>query len=124
LIDTCGRTGKAAGAGFYDYADGKRTGLWPGLREQFETRTELRVPFADLRDRFTFIQAIETRKCFDEGVIASDADANIGSIFGIGFPAWTGGVRQFVAGYPGGPGAFAARAAELAQRYGRRFTLP
>lgn len=74
------------------------------------TTRELAVPFGDLQERFLFVQALETQKCYDEGVITSDADANIGSIFGIGFPAWTGGVRQFIANYPGGREAFLARA--------------
>jgi 3-hydroxyacyl-CoA dehydrogenase/enoyl-CoA hydratase/3-hydroxybutyryl-CoA epimerase len=121
LMDRFDRSGKQAGAGFYDYTEGKRGSLWPGLRSEFETSTELSVPFADLVDRFLFVQAIETQRAFDDGIISSDADANIGSIFGIGFPAWTGGVRQFVTGYPGGREAYLARAAELASRYGARF---
>jgi 3-hydroxyacyl-CoA dehydrogenase/enoyl-CoA hydratase/3-hydroxybutyryl-CoA epimerase len=60
----------------------------------------------------------------DEGVIESVADANIGSIFGIGFPAWTGGVLQYVDGYEGGPAGFVARARELAEKYGERFEPP
>jgi 3-hydroxyacyl-CoA dehydrogenase/enoyl-CoA hydratase/3-hydroxybutyryl-CoA epimerase len=57
-------------------------------------------------------------------VITSVPDANIGSIMGIGFPPWTGGVVQFINGYPGGPAAFVARARELADRYGPRFIPP
>jgi 3-hydroxyacyl-CoA dehydrogenase/enoyl-CoA hydratase/3-hydroxybutyryl-CoA epimerase len=126
LINKFDRNGKAAGVGFYDYADGKRTLLWPGLRDEFETSRELIkfIPFEDLEDRFMFIQAIETQKAYDDGVIDSDPDANIGSIFGIGFPAWTGGVRQFVKGYPGGRAAFLKRADELAARHGKRFEVP
>ncbi|MGM7644881.1 3-hydroxyacyl-CoA dehydrogenase NAD-binding domain-containing protein [Nocardia sp. JW2] len=124
LMDKFERTGKSAGSGFYDYSDGKRTGLWSGLREEWSTTRELSVPFEDLRDRYTFIQVLETQKCFDEGVIASDADANIGSIFGIGFPAWSGGVRRFIKGYPGGHSAFLARADHLADFYGPRFLVP
>ncbi|GAB0107915.1 3-hydroxyacyl-CoA dehydrogenase NAD-binding domain-containing protein [Nocardia sp. JMUB6875] len=124
LMDRFERAGKSAGAGFYEYVDGKRAGLWDGLRREFETSRTPSAPFADLIDRYLFIQAIETQKCFDEGVIASDPDANIGSIFGIGFPAWSGGVRQFVTGYPGGRAAFIARADQLADRYGDRFRLP
>ena len=127
VIDTLvegGRIGKLGGAGFYDYVDGKRAGLWQGLRDTFKTSTDLEVPFQDLIDRMLFIEAIETQKCFDEGVLTSTADANIGSIFGIGYPAWTGGVHQFIVGYPGGQAAFVARAEELAKRYGERFTPP
>lgn len=121
LMDTHSREGKRAGSGFYDYIDGRRDLLWPGLRNEYTTAAGSALPFEDLADRLLFIQALETQKCFDEGIIASDASANIGSIFGIGFPAWTGGVRQFVSGYPGGPAAFAARARALAETYGPRF---
>ena len=51
-------------------------------------------------------------------------DANIGSILGIGFPAWTGGVLQYIEGYPGGVAGFVRRADELAARYGERFAVP
>ncbi|TSE00829.1 3-hydroxyacyl-CoA dehydrogenase [Skermania sp. ID1734] len=120
-----GRPGRLEKAGFYEYdEDGKRTGLWPGLREKFQTSTNDAVPFQDLIDRMLFAEAIETQKCFDEGVLTSTADANIGSIFGIGYPAWTGGVHQFIVGYPGGQAAFVARAEELAAKYGDRFTPP
>jgi 3-hydroxyacyl-CoA dehydrogenase / enoyl-CoA hydratase / 3-hydroxybutyryl-CoA epimerase len=57
-------------------------------------------------------------------VIESVADANIGSIFGIGFPAWTGGVLQYINGYDGGLQGFVNRARELAARYGGRFEPP
>ena len=68
-----------------------------------------------------FIEALETVKCLDEGVIESVADANIGSILGIGFPGWTGGVLQYINGYDGGLAGFVARARELAEHYGERF---
>jgi 3-hydroxyacyl-CoA dehydrogenase/enoyl-CoA hydratase/3-hydroxybutyryl-CoA epimerase len=63
-------------------------------------------------------------KCFDEGVLRSVPDANVGSIMGIGFPAWTGGVIQYINGYEGGLAGFVARARELADRYGERFLPP
>jgi 3-hydroxyacyl-CoA dehydrogenase/enoyl-CoA hydratase/3-hydroxybutyryl-CoA epimerase len=120
-----GRPGRLEKAGFYEYdEDGKRVGLWQGLRDTFKTSSELKVPFQDLIDRMLFIEAIETQKCFDEGVLTTTADANIGSLFGIGYPAWTGGVHQFIVGYPGGQEAFVARADYLADKYGKRFTPP
>ncbi|RKT85560.1 3-hydroxyacyl-CoA dehydrogenase / enoyl-CoA hydratase / 3-hydroxybutyryl-CoA epimerase [Saccharopolyspora antimicrobica] len=125
MIDEFDRKGRSSGAGFYDYADGKRTGLWPGLAEHFGTdRDPSEVDIADLRERMLFVEALETVKCFDEGVLRSVPDANIGSIFGIGFPAWTGGVVQYMNGYPGGLAGFVARARELADRYGPRFDPP
>ena len=82
------------------------------------------VPFADMQQRMLFAMALETQRCLDEGVLRSTADANVGSIMGIGFPALHGGAAQYVRGYPGGPEAFAARARELAAAYGARFTPP
>ncbi len=122
-----GRPSRLKGAGFYEYVDGKRVALWPGLRETFNSGS-VTPPLQDLIDRMLFAEALETQKCFDEGVLTSTADANIGSIFGIGFPAWTGGVAQFVVGYEGtagrGKDAFVARARELAAKYGERFNPP
>jgi 3-hydroxyacyl-CoA dehydrogenase/enoyl-CoA hydratase/3-hydroxybutyryl-CoA epimerase len=118
------RKGRSTGSGFYDYDEnGKRTGLWPGLAESFGGHIT-DVPFTDLQERMLFAEALETVKCFDEGVLRSVPDANIGSIFGIGFPAWTGGVSQYVEGYAGGVAGFVARANELADRYGERFRPP
>jgi len=122
LVDA-GRTGKAGGAGFYEYADGKRVRLWPGLRTELGA-TNHDVDLHELSERMLFVEAIESQKCLDEGVLTSVADANIGSIFGIGFPPWTGGVVQYVEGYPGGVAAFVRRADEFAAKYGPRFAVP
>ena len=116
------RGGRAAGAGFYNYVDGKRAGLWEKLPELYGGQAQM--PFEDMQERMLFAEAIETVKCVDEGVLRSTAEANIGSIFGIGYPAWSGGVLQYINGYPGGPAGFVARAQQLAERYGDRFTPP
>lgn len=124
MLDEFERPGRSGGAGFYEYdADGKRAGLWPGLREHF-TRADVVVPFEDLKERMLFAEALDSVRCLEEGVLTSVADANVGSILGIGFPAWTGGVLQFINGYEGGPAGFATRARELAAAYGERFTPP
>lgn len=118
------RPGRSGGAGFYDYADGNRTRLWPALAEHFGPFSPEAVPFGDMIERMLFAEALETVKCLEEGVLTSIPDANIGSIMGIGFPPWTGGVVQYMNGYPGGLPGFVARARELAQRYGARFSPP
>ncbi|HSL07565.1 MAG TPA: 3-hydroxyacyl-CoA dehydrogenase NAD-binding domain-containing protein [Pseudonocardiaceae bacterium] len=123
------RPGRSGGAGFYEYTDGRRTRLWPGLAEHFgpmrpDAVPAEAIPFEDMKERMLFAEALEAVKCFDEGVITSVPDANIGSIMGIGFPPWTGGVMQFITGYPGGLPGFVARAQELADRYGPRFAPP
>ncbi|MEU8933593.1 3-hydroxyacyl-CoA dehydrogenase NAD-binding domain-containing protein [Streptomyces sp. NPDC048409] len=130
MVDEFGRPGRSGGAGFYDYAeDGKRAGLWPGLREHF-TKPGHEIPFRDMQERMLFAEALDTVRLLEEGVLTSVADANIGSLFGIGFPGWTGGVLQYVNGYDAYGGAdaglpgFVARARELAETYGDRFTPP
>ena len=124
-----GRTSRLTGAGFFDYDEaGRRQGLWPGLAEVFPV-AEQQIPFRDVSDRMLFAEALETAKCFEEGVITSAAAANIGSIMGIGFPPATGGAAQFMTGYQDpddrtaeiGLAAFVRRADELADRYGERF---
>jgi 3-hydroxyacyl-CoA dehydrogenase / enoyl-CoA hydratase / 3-hydroxybutyryl-CoA epimerase len=124
MVEEFGREGRAGGAGFYDYGDdGRRQRLWPGLLEHV-TSGDADLPMDDLVERMLFAEALETVKCFDEGVITGFPDANIGSIFGIGFPAWTGGVAQYVDQYAGGTTGFVARCKELADRYGDRFVPP
>jgi 3-hydroxyacyl-CoA dehydrogenase / enoyl-CoA hydratase / 3-hydroxybutyryl-CoA epimerase len=126
-----GRPSRLKGAGFYDYDEsGKRLALWSGLGETFPVAEE-QVPFEDVKDRLLFVEALETAKCFEEGVITSAAAANIGSIMGIGFPPMTGGAAQFMTGYEAPAGsaregeiglaAFVARADELTEKYGDRF---
>ena len=123
LVVEFDRRGRSTGAGFYEYAGGKRLRLWPGLREAFDSGSA-EVPFQDLQERMLFAEALETVRCFDEGVLNSVADANIGSLFGIGFPPWTGGVLQYVNSYEGGLAGFVARARQLAARYGDHFLPP
>ncbi|HEX3977452.1 MAG TPA: 3-hydroxyacyl-CoA dehydrogenase family protein, partial [Solirubrobacteraceae bacterium] len=125
MLDEFQRPGRLEGAGFYQYEDGKRTRLWPGLRDAFPvTGDPSEIDLKDLEERMLIIESLETVKCLDESVIESVADANIGSIMGIGFPGWTGGVLQYINGYEGGVAGFVARARELAERYGERFEPP
>jgi len=122
LIDTMvelGRKGRASGAGMYDYPDGQPKVLWPGLRERWTKDTP--VPLGDLQDRYLFAMALETAACFEEGVLRDTESANIGGIFGIGFPPHTGGPATFMTNYEGGLAGFVARANELADTYGERF---
>ena len=120
-----GRPSRLKGAGFYEYADGRRRGLWPGLAGAFPVAAE-QPPLADMADRMLFTEALETAACFEEGVLTSAAAANIGSIMGLGFPPYTGGTAQLMTGYESRTGevglaAFVRRADELADRYGDRF---
>lgn len=122
-----GRPGRLKGAGFFDYDDaGKRTGLWPGLTEHFPLSGDpSQVDLHELEERMLIIEAIESARCVEENVLITTADANIGSIMGIGFPPWTGGVLQYINGYEGSTGtgiaAFVERAEQFTKAHGERF---
>lgn len=124
MVDEFERPGRKSGRGFYDYAeDGSKAGLWPGLVEHY-VRADHGIPFEDMMDRMLIAQSLDSIACLDEGVLRTVADANIGSIMGIGYPAWTGGVLQFVNQFDGGLAGFVDRADELRALYGDRFIVP
>jgi 3-hydroxyacyl-CoA dehydrogenase/enoyl-CoA hydratase/3-hydroxybutyryl-CoA epimerase len=116
------RPGRAGGAGFYDYPPekGAKKFLWPQLKTLFE-KENATWNIGDLKDRLLYRQAIESARCLQEGVLTSVHEANVGSIFGIGYPAWTGGALQFIYGM--GIDAFAHRCDELAKGFGDGFEL-
>jgi len=120
MVKELKRPGRAGGGGFYDYPAGAKKHLWPELKPLFE-KPGVEWSVQEIQDRLLYRQAIETARCLAEGVLTSVHDANIGSIFGIGFPAWTGGAMQFV--YGTGVEAFLKRADELATKYGTGFAL-
>jgi 3-hydroxyacyl-CoA dehydrogenase / enoyl-CoA hydratase / 3-hydroxybutyryl-CoA epimerase len=115
------RPGRAGGGGFYDYpADGPKQ-LWPALATLFE-KPQAPPSIEALVQRLLYRQSIETARCLAEGVLTSTHEANIGSIFGIGFPAWTGGAMQFIESE--GRERFIANADALQEKHGARFALP
>lgn len=117
MVEELDRPGKRSGKGFYDYSEGKKA-LWPGLKEQFgATRTD--VDIKEMKERLLFIQANETARCYEENVVCSLPDANIGSIFGWGFAPWTGGTLQYIQHV--GLDYFIERSQELASQFGERF---
>ncbi|MEJ6023354.1 3-hydroxyacyl-CoA dehydrogenase NAD-binding domain-containing protein [Ramlibacter sp. PS4R-6] len=122
MVKEFDRNGRAAGAGFYEYPQdkGAKKFLWPQLQELFE-KPGMAWDMQDLQDRLLYRQSVETARCLAENVLTTVHDANIGSIFGIGFPAWTGGAMQFIYGM--GIERFCARASQLAERYGPGFAI-
>lgn len=109
-----GRMGKKVGKGFYDHeANGKH--LWAGLGELYPVRTQ--QPSAhDLKQRILFVQANEAAKAMEEGVLMNPADGDLGSILGVGYPAYTGGPFCFIDGM--GVAAFVGEADRLAALFG------
>ena len=120
MVKVHNRSGRAAGGGFYDYPEGAKKQLWPDLKTLFE-RPDAMVDIPTIQDRILYRQAVETARCLDEGVLQSVHDANIGSLFAVGFPTWTGGTMQFI--YGQGIAAFEAKCAVLADQFGVGFHL-
>ncbi len=121
MVKELGRPGRAGGGGFYEYPKDGRKFLWPGLKQQFG-RPGAAYDFEELKERLLYRQALEAARCLEEGVLETVHDANIGSIFGIGFPAWAGGALQYINHV--GPARFVARAEQLAKKCGERFAPP
>ncbi len=114
------RPGRAGGGGFYDYTE-KGKHLWPELTSVF-MNGQPQLPQQEMIDRIIYIQAVETARCMEEGILRTTADANLGAIFGWGFAPQHGGPLQFINGC--GVQPFVDRAKELAAAYGERFEPP
>ncbi len=118
-----GRLGRKAAKGYYDYpADGRKS-LWPGLRTQFATRPDAEQPAAELvRERLLYRQIVECLRCYEEGVLETPQDGDLGAIFGWGFAPHTGGPFSLVDSL--GAKTVVARLDSLASRHGPRFAPP
>ncbi|WP_084071590.1 3-hydroxyacyl-CoA dehydrogenase NAD-binding domain-containing protein [Desulfocicer vacuolatum] len=121
LVKEYKRGGRIHGGGWYDYHDNGEKEIWPRLYDLFH-KPDVKLPRQDMLDRLLFRQSIESIRCYEEGVFNAVQDGNIGSIMGIGFPPYTGGVLQYINTY--GVKEFASRAMVLAEKYGERFTPP
>ena len=95
MIETLQRSGKKDGAGFYEYPEGGKKKLWKGLSEHFSPN-KVQPNVEEVKQRLMHLQALESMRCWEEGVLRSAEDADIGSILGWGFPAYTGGVLSYI----------------------------
>ena len=116
-----GRIGKKAGKGFYEYPADARKSLWPGLAELFP-RAAVQPDVAAVVERLVMVQAVETARCMDEGVLRSARDADVGAILAWGFPPFRGGPLSMIDN--AGAAAFVAQCEQLATRHGDRFAPP
>ncbi|TAG66208.1 MAG: 3-hydroxyacyl-CoA dehydrogenase, partial [Runella slithyformis] len=113
-----GRLGKKAKAGFYEYPEGGTKFLWPGLAEMFPLAAT-QPSLEEVKTRLFYRQALETVRCYEEGVIRTKLDADLGSILAWGFPPYTGGTLSFVDFV--GIETFVAECDRLTATYGERF---
>lgn len=113
-----GRGSRKAGGGFYEYPATGGKHLWSGLAQEFPV-SETQPDQEELKKRYLYSQANETAQTFEEGVLETPEDADLGAIYGWGFPAWTGGTLSYIDTV--GIAAFVAESDRLAQLYGPRF---
>jgi 3-hydroxyacyl-CoA dehydrogenase/enoyl-CoA hydratase/3-hydroxybutyryl-CoA epimerase len=119
MVDELKRPGRRAGGGFYDYPPSGPKKLWPGLTEAFPTAA-VQPDTGELKLRFLTIMALESARCFEEGIVSAPSDADMASVLGIGYPSWTGGTLSYIDTVS--VGKFVDDCLALAERYGRRFT--
>jgi 3-hydroxyacyl-CoA dehydrogenase/enoyl-CoA hydratase/3-hydroxybutyryl-CoA epimerase len=118
-----GRLGRKNGKGFYDYPEGGKKKLWPGLAELFPPVKDVEaIDVTALKQRFLVRQAAEAARCFAEGVITDVREADVGSVLGFGFPPFTGGTLSYIDFM--GTDAFVALSKRLARENGPRFEPP
>lgn len=120
FVEELGRKGKRSGKGFYEYPEGGRKHLWEGL-SQIYPLADKQPDQEEVKKRLLYIQALETARCMEEGVVTHAEDADIGSIFGWGFPPYTGGTLSFIDTV--GLEEFVAECDRMAEAYGDRFKV-
>jgi 3-hydroxyacyl-CoA dehydrogenase/enoyl-CoA hydratase/3-hydroxybutyryl-CoA epimerase len=118
FVEELKRPGRRFGAGFYDYPQDAKKHLWAGLSGVYP-RADQQPAVEEVQKRLLYIQALETARCMEEGVVTTAAEADLGSILGWGFPAWTGGTLSYIDTV--GIRQFVAECDRLAKRYGKRF---
>lgn len=122
MVNKWNRAGRRFGAGFYDYDEsGKRLGLWKGMTDHYPL-ADKQPSTEEVKERLMYAQLIPTAHCYAEAVVPDPQSADLGAIFGWGFPPWTGGPLSYIDTI--GLDAFVATADTLAQRHGARFTPP
>ncbi|MEX3941854.1 3-hydroxyacyl-CoA dehydrogenase NAD-binding domain-containing protein [Paraburkholderia sp. BR10937] len=117
-MNALGRLGRKTVMGFYSYPAGARKHLWEGLQDVYPA-LERQPDVEEVKRRLLCIQALEAARCVEEGVITAPADADLGAVFGLGFPAWTGGTLSLID--TAGLSAFVAECDGFASQFGERY---
>ena len=120
LVEKRGRYGRKNAKGFYDYPQSGPKRLWPGLAELQKVKLDPdTIDKQELKARLLAIQALETARCFEEGVLTDVREADVGSILGFGYAPYSGGTLSYIDMM--GTSKFVALCEQLAQKYGERF---
>jgi 3-hydroxyacyl-CoA dehydrogenase/enoyl-CoA hydratase/3-hydroxybutyryl-CoA epimerase len=121
MVEKCGRFGRKNGKGFYDYPPGQPKRLWPGLAglQAVKANPDDDVSVLVLKNRLLAMQALETARCFEEGVVTDVREADVGSILGFGFAPYSGGTLSWIDMV--GTRKFVDLCKLLESKYGSRF---
>jgi len=120
MVEKHGRLGRKNGKGFYDYPEKGQKSLWPGLADLQQTTLDPdTIDVDELKKRLLVIQALETARCFEEGVLTDVREADVGSILGFGFAPFTGGTLSYIDFM--GMKTFVSLCEALEKKHGPRF---
>ena len=120
MVEKHGRLGRKNGKGFYDYPEKAPKTLWPGLADlQKEKLDPDTIDIQELKGRLLAMQALETARCFEEGVLTDVREADVGSILGFGFAPFSGGTLSYIDMM--GTKRFVALCEKLERKFGDRF---
>ncbi|ENG2550966.1 TPA: fatty acid oxidation complex subunit alpha FadJ [Citrobacter farmeri] len=117
------RKGRKNGRGFYLYgAKGRKSKkqVDPAIYALIGAQGQSRLSRQQIAERCVMLMLNEAARCFDEQVIRSARDGDIGAVFGIGFPPFLGGPFRYMDAL--GAGEVVAVLQRLASLYGPRFT--
>ena len=114
------RKGRKNGRGFYRYENGKSQGVDESVYELLGvTPNNTTLSKEDIAWRCALMMVNEAALCFQEGILRSARDGDIGAIFGLGFPPFRGGPFRFVDRH--GAAAIVKRMQVYEAQYGSRF---
>ena len=97
MVEKRGRSGARTARASTTIRRGGPKRLWPGLADLQPRKLDpdaIDVP--DLKHRLLGIQALETARCFEEGVLTDVREADVGSILGFGFAPFSGGTLSYI----------------------------
>ena len=85
------RFGVKSGGGIYEYADGKKSGVWPGLVALVPNRGSRVAGKDEIVERCAKALYRKARELCDRKIVGSEEECDLAFVFGIGFAMYLGG---------------------------------